>query len=602
MSMAVAGKKNIRFFLIKRVFTFAAPYKKKFYLSLFLAVFLAILAPIRPLLIQLTLNNGLNENAVAQFINGPGGFIIEITIIQLVLLLVETACRFFFTFTTAALGQSVVKDLRVSTYQKIIRLNLSQFDKTPIGTLTTRTINDIESVNDIFSDGLIPIIADLLSIASVLTYMFWVDWRLTLVCLAPFPFMIVATYFFKETVNKSFIKVRNAVAALNAFVQEHITGMFLVQAFASEKREQQHFNDINEQHRKANIRAIFAYSVFFPVVELVSALSIGLLVWWAARSSLHVPETEAQKIGGIITSFILCLNLLFRPLRVLADKFNVLQMGMIASERVFKVLDNVDITPNEGTYQPGEVPANIQFKNVDFAYIADQYVLKQVSFSIEPGKTLAIVGHTGSGKTSVISLINRLYKVNKGEILIDGVNIEAYELGYLRSKIGVVLQDVFLFSGSVMDNVTLRNPDITREQVIEAAKLIGMHDFILQLPGGYDYNVMERGATLSMGQRQLLSFIRALLYDPSILILDEATSSIDTESEALIQHAIDKLISGRTSIVIAHRLSTIRKAHKILVLDKGEVKEIGSHEELMQRQGYYYQLHMMQFEKAVAIL
>ena len=602
MSMAVAGKKNIRFFLIKRVFTFAAPYKKKFYLSLFLAVFLAILAPIRPLLIQLTLNNGLNENAVAQFINGPGGFIIEITIIQLVLLLVETACRFFFTFTTAALGQSVVKDLRVSTYQKIIRLNLSQFDKTPIGTLTTRTINDIESVNDIFSDGLIPIIADLLSIASVLTYMFWVDWRLTLVCLAPFPFMIVATYFFKETVNKSFIKVRNAVAALNAFVQEHITGMFLVQAFASEKREQQHFNDINEQHRKANIKAIFAYSVFFPVVELVSALSIGLLVWWAARSSLHVPETEAQKIGGIITSFILCLNLLFRPLRVLADKFNVLQMGMIASERVFKVLDNVDITPNEGTYQPGEVPANIQFKNVDFAYIADQYVLKQVSFSIEPGKTLAIVGHTGSGKTSVISLINRLYKVNKGEILIDGVNIEAYELGYLRSKIGVVLQDVFLFSGSVMDNVTLRNPEITREQVIEAAKLIGMHDFILQLPGGYDYNVMERGATLSMGQRQLLSFIRALLYDPSILILDEATSSIDTESEALIQHAIDKLISGRTSIVIAHRLSTIRKAHKILVLDKGEVKEIGSHEELMQRQGYYYQLHMMQFEKAVAIL
>ena len=602
MSMAVAGKKNIRFFLIKRVFTFAAPYKKKFYLSLFLAVFLAILAPIRPLLIQLTLNNGLNENAVAQFINGPGGFIIEITIIQLLLLLVETACRFFFTFTTAALGQSVVKDLRVSTYQKIIRLNLSQFDKTPIGTLTTRTINDIESVNDIFSDGLIPIIADLLSIASVLTYMFWVDWRLTLVCLAPFPFMIVATYFFKETVNKSFIKVRNAVAALNAFVQEHITGMFLVQAFASEKREQQHFNDINEQHRKANIKAIFAYSVFFPVVELVSALSIGLLVWWAARSSLHVPETEAQKIGGIITSFILCLNLLFRPLRVLADKFNVLQMGMIASERVFKVLDNVDITPNEGTYQPGEVPANIQFKNVDFAYIADQYVLKQVSFSIEPGKTLAIVGHTGSGKTSVISLINRLYKVNKGEILIDGVNIEAYELGYLRSKIGVVLQDVFLFSGSVMDNVTLRNPDITREQVIEAAKLIGMHDFILQLPGGYDYNVMERGATLSMGQRQLLSFIRALLYDPSILILDEATSSIDTESEALIQHAIDKLISGRTSIVIAHRLSTIRKAHKILVLDKGEVKEIGSHEELMQRQGYYYQLHMMQFEKAVAIL
>lgn len=611
MSIEAAPKKKIRFSLLKRVFTFAAPYKKKFYLSLFLAIFLAIMAPVRPLLIQLTLNNGLGENAAAQFIKGPGGFIIEITIIQLVLLMIETACRFFFTFTTASLGQSVVKDLRVSTYKKIVHLNLSQFDKTPIGTLTTRTINDIESVNDIFSDGLIPIIADLLSIASVLTYMFLVDWRLTLVCLAPFPVMIVATYFFKESVNKSFIKVRNAVAALNAFVQEHITGMALVQAFASEKREQKHFETINQQHRAANIKAIFAYSVFFPVVELVSALSIGLLVWWAARSSMQLPEAEAQQIGGIITSFILCLNLLFRPLRVIADKFNVLQMGMIASERVFKVLDNEDSTASkpkaalEANYQQKLISrGDIEFKNLWFAYIDEQYVLKNVSFSIEAGKTLAIVGHTGSGKTSIISLINRLYHVNKGELLIDGLNIEAYELDYLRSKIGVVLQDVFLFSGSVLDNVTLRNPDISREEVIQAAKLIGMHDFIMQLPEGYDYNVMERGATLSMGQRQLLSFIRALLYDPAILILDEATSSVDTQSESLIQHAIDKLISGRTSIVIAHRLSTIRKADKILVLDKGEVKEIGSHEELMQREGFYYQLHKMQFsgnEKGLVI-
>lgn len=603
MSSAPAKKKIIRFILLKRVFAFAAPYKKKFYISLFLAVFLAAIAPVRPLLIQLTLNKGLNEAAAAQFIKGPGGFIIEITIIQIALLLIETSCRFLFTFTTASLGQSVVKDLRVSTYKKIVHLNLSQFDKTPIGTLTTRTINDIESVNDIFSDGLIPIIADLLSIASILTYMFWVDWRLTLVCLAPFPFMIVATYFFKETVNKSFIKVRNAVAALNAFVQEHITGMSLVQAFASEKREQNHFEEINQQHRSANIKAIFAYSVFFPVVELVSALSIGLLVWWAARSSMLVPDEEAQKIGGIITAFILCLNLLFRPLRVIADKFNVLQMGMIASERVFKVLDNEDSTAPtpEGAFEASYkkqliTKGDIEFNNLWFAYIDEQYVLKNVSFNIEAGKTLAIVGHTGSGKTSIISLINRLYKVNRGEILVDEVNIEAYELGYLRSKIGVVLQDVFLFSGSVMDNVTLRNPGISREQVIQAARLIGMHEFIMQLPGGYDYNVMERGATLSMGQRQLLSFIRALLYNPSILILDEATSSIDTESEALIQLAIEKLIAGRTSIIIAHRLSTIRKADKILVLDKGVVKETGTHEELMQQQGFYYQLHKMQFE------
>jgi ATP-binding cassette subfamily B protein len=597
MSIAIDAQKPDKISLLKRVFAFAKPYRKKFYGSLALSILLALMAPVRPMLIQMTVNAGLKENAAAWFIDGPGGFIIEVTIIQIVLLLIETIARFYFTFSTASLGQSVVKDMRVSTYRKIVHLNLSQFDQTPIGTLTTRTINDIESVNDIFSDGLIPIIADLLSIISILTYMFWVDWRITLVCLAPFPFMIVATYFFKESVNKSFIKVRNAVAALNAFVQEHITGMALVQAFASEKREQKHFEAINQQHRSANIKAIFAYSVFFPVVELVSALSIGLLDWWAAKNSMHVPASEAQNIGGIITAFILCLNLLFRPLRVLADKFNVLQMGMIASERVFKVLDNEDSTVNHGTLKPAAIAGSISFRDVSFAYVKDQYVLKNVSFHIEAGKTLAIVGHTGSGKTSVISLINRLYRVNKGQVLLDGVNIEDYDLDFLRSRIGVVLQDVFLFSGSVMDNVTLRNPDISNEQVVHAARLIGMHDFIMQLPDGYDYNVMERGATLSMGQRQLLSFIRALLYDPSVLILDEATSSVDTESEALIQHAIDKLISGRTSIVIAHRLSTIRKADKILVLDKGEVKEMGSHDELMKLQGFYYKLHKMQFEK-----
>ena len=583
--------------LLKRVFTFAAPYKKKFYGSVLLSVVLAIMAPVRPLLIQVTINDGLKNNTAAHFINGPGGFIIEITIIQLVLLFIETACRFYFTFTTASLGQAVVKDLRTTTYNKIVHLNLSQFDKTPIGTLTTRTINDIESVNDIFSDGLIPIIADLLSIISILFYMFWVDVKLTLVCLAAFPLLIIATYIFKEVVNKSFIVVRNAVAALNAFVQEHITGMALVQAFAAEKREQEKFNTINKQHRNANIRSIFAYSVFFPIVELVSALSIGLLVWWAAKESVGMTMLEKQNIAGVITSFILCLNLLFRPLRVMADKFNVLQMGVIASERVFKILDNEDIMPNKGSYHPANMPGQIEFKNVSFAYIQDRYVLKNVSFDIEAGKTLAIVGNTGSGKTTIISLINRLYQVQKGEIAIDGKNIEAYDLDFLRSKIGIVLQDVFLFSGSVLDNVTLRNKDISREEVIRAAKLIGLHDFIEQLPGAYDYNVMERGATLSLGQRQLLSFVRALLYDPAVLILDEATSSIDSESEGLIQNAIDKLIAGRTSIVIAHRLSTIRKAHKILVLDHGEVKEIGSHNELMEKKGHYYQLHKMQFQQ-----
>jgi len=594
MSEPVKAKKVFKISLLRRVFQFASPYKNTFYYSLFLALFLAVISPVRPWLIQITINKGLKPDPDVWFLHGATAVIIGVTVIQLALLLIETVCRFVFTFFTASLGQSVVKDLRVTTYKKIINLNLSQYDKTPIGTLTTRTINDIESINDIFSDGLIPIIADLLSIIAVLTYMFYENWQLTLICLAPFPALIVATYYFKESVNRSFIKVRNAVAQLNAFVQEHITGMNIVQTFAAEERELNKFNIINKEHRNANIKSIFAYSVFFPAVELVLAISIGLLVWRAGGEG-------SENAAATITSFILCLNLLFRPLRVIADKFNVLQMGMIASERVFKVLDTEDSASNYGKYKPPALLGSVSFNNVWFAYNDENYVLKDVSFTIQPGETIAIVGATGSGKTSVISLLNRLYHTQKGNITIDGTDITSFDLFYLRSKIAVVLQDVFLFSGSVYDNVTLRNPEIKEEQVMEAAKLIGIHDFIMRLPGGYHYNVMERGATLSLGQRQLLSFVRAILYDPSILILDEATSSVDTESEQLIQQAIDKLIAGRTSIVIAHRLSTIRKANKIIVLEKGEIKESGSHDELMARQGFYYQLHKMQFEKEVTI-
>jgi ATP-binding cassette, subfamily B, multidrug efflux pump len=574
-------KKLLDFTILKRVFAFTAPYKKKLYLSIFLSILLAVISPLRPYLIQYTVNIFIKD--------GNTYWLILITVIQIGLLLFETGLRFYFGFLTSWLGQTVVRDMRVTVYKKILGYNLSQFDQTPIGTLTTRTINDIESVNDIFSDGLIPIISDLLSIISILLFMFFVDWRLTLISLAPFPVLIIATYLFKESVNKSFIKVRNAVAALNAFVQEHITGMSVVQAFAVEDKEFRKFKEINKQHRNANIRAILAYSVFFPVVEIVLAFSTGLLVWWGANNAFN---------AGVIIAFIMYLNLLFRPLRVIADKFNVLQMGTVASERIFKVLDNEDVTPQtHNGISSGQVKGDVEFKNVWFAYRNEEYVLKNISFNIEAGHTLAIVGHTGSGKTSVISLLNRLYHINKGEIKIDNKNIEAYDILFLRSRIAVVLQDVFLFSGSVYDNVTLRNTSIEKGQVIEAAKMIGVHDFIMQLPGGYDYNVMERGATLSLGQRQLLSFIRALLYNPSILILDEATSSIDSESEILIQHAIDKLIKGRTSIVIAHRLSTIRKANKILVLDRGEIKETGTHQELMRHQGHYYKLHKMQFEE-----
>ena len=573
------------FALLRRVFQYAAPYKKKFYLSVVLAIILAVITPVRPILIQITVDKFISHSIPRMIIN--------ITLIQIGLILIETALRFLFSFTTAWLGQSVVKNMRVAVYKKILGLNLSQFDKTPIGTLTTRTINDIESINDIFSDGLVPIIADLLSIVCVLTVMFWMDWQLTIIALIPFPIILIATYYFKESIKLSFLKVRNAVASLNAFVQEHLTGMQVVQAFAAEDREFNKFKKINKEHRNANIRAIFAYSVFFPVVEIVLALSVGLIVWWTSKEALHLHQSQQ----GTVMAFILFLNLLFRPLRVIADKFNVLQMGIIASERIFKVMDNDDYTREHGSYSPEKVKGKIEFDDVTFGYNIEKPVLKNVSFMANAGETIAIVGHTGSGKTTIISLLNRLYHIQKGAIKIDDVKIEDYELELLRKNIAVVLQDVFLFSGSVMDNITLRNTEITREKVIEAAKLIDMHDFIMQLPGGYDYNVMERGATLSLGQRQLLSFIRALLYNPSILILDEATSSVDTESEMLIQHAIDTLIHGRTSIIIAHRLSTIRKASKIIVLDKGEIKEMGTHDELLEKQGFYYKLYQQQFDK-----
>lgn len=578
------AKKVFNFSLLRRVFHYASPYKKQLYTSVALTVLLAVVAPARPYLIQVTVDKYIANNLLRM--------VVYITLFQIGLLLLESVMRFAFSYISSWLGQAVIKDLRMDAYNKIIRQNLRFFDRTPIGTLTTRTINDIEAINDIFSSGLISIIADLLMILSILLVMLFTDWKLTLISLSVFPILIFATYIFKESVNKSFLRVRNAIAALNAFVQEHLSGMFIVQTFAAEGKEKKKFTSINYDLRKANIDAIFAYAVFYPVVEIISALALGLLVWYGSSQVLNFHGSF-----GVIISFVLYINMLFRPLRNLADKFNTLQMGMVASERVFRVLDSEDFMPDKGSFAPGDVAGDVSFENVWFAYKDEHYVLKGIDLHINPGETLAIVGHTGSGKTTIISILNRLYEINKGSIKIDGKDIREYSLSALRRHIGIVLQDVFLFSGSILENITLRDESIPRERVEAAARMIGLHDFIMQLPGGYDFNVMERGGMLSMGQRQLISFIRALLYNPSILVLDEATSSIDTESEILIQQATDKLIKNRTAIVIAHRLSTIGKASKIIVMDKGEIVEAGSHELLLEKQGYYYRLYNMQFKK-----
>ncbi|MFM7709373.1 MAG: ABC transporter ATP-binding protein [Ferruginibacter sp.] len=588
--MSLSGDPNevVATHTLHRVFGFTRPYRWLFLLSVFLSLLIAAWAPLRPFLIQVSINQGIAEGQSGFFLQGAGAFLLEITLIQLVLLGLETWIRFGFTFTSAKLGQLVVRDMRTAVFQKIIRLNLRQYDRTPVGTLTTRTVNDLESVNEIFSDGLVPIIADVLTIISILGYMFWMDWEITLICLSPFPILLIATYIFKESVKRSFNQVRNAVSALHAFVQERLSGMMVIQAFAAEQHQFGRFSAINARHRDANIRAIFAYSVFFPLVELVSALSIGMLVWWASRDLVD-PAVQA-KMAGLIASFILCLQLLFRPLRILADKFNVLQMGMIAANRVFDVLDNADTMPDQGIHKPADIRGDIRFDDVYFEYTVGQPVLQGLQFSVAAGQTLAIVGPTGSGKTSIIQLINRLYEPRQGRILIDDVPIEEFELAYLRTRIALVLQDVFLFSGTILDNITLRDTSISREEAIAAARQLGAHSFIEQLPGGYDFQVLERGGALSAGQRQLLAFVRAILHKPSILILDEATASIDQQTERIIQEAIPKITAGRTSIIIAHRLSTISQADQILVVDKGRMVEMGSHASLMEKRGMYFDM------------
>ncbi len=575
-------KQLIDFPLLWRILRLANPYRVWFRLSIALSLMLAVIAPLRPKIVQFTV-----DNHIIRF-NADG--LKWMALLLLAILLIESALRYGFNFLTAWLGQSIIRDLRVRVFNHIIRSRLKYFDTTPIGTSTTRTINDIEAVSDTFSEGLITILADILTIAVVLSFMFYTNWKLTLISVSTLPVLLLVTRWFQEGVKRSFQDERTQIGRMNAFLQEHLTGMRIIQLFNVEEKEFSKFSDINNALKKANIRGIWYYSLFFPAVEILLAASVGLLVWNASKQILH-GEAEV----GVIMAFILYINMLFRPLRFIADKVNTIQRGLVACERVFKLLDRDEQIPNTGKHAPDTVKGKIEFQNVWFAYNDEHYVLKDVSFTLPAGETLAIVGATGSGKTSSISLLGRFYDISKGKILLDDVPLPEYELGALRRQMSVVLQDVFLFAGTVFENITLRDENISREKVMEAAKSVGAHHFISRLPGGYDYKVMERGATLSMGQRQLISFVRALVFNPSILILDEATSSIDSESEAIIQSAIEKLVQGRTSIVIAHRLSTIRHAHKIAVFDKGELKEFGSHEKLLAANGYYRKLYDMQF-------
>ena len=572
--------------ILRRLFGFVKPYRLQFWGLVGVIMVSAVLAPLNPLLIRRTIDTEIATG------NYPG--LAKMLALMVGVLVLQAGFQFLNTYTSGWLGQNVIRDIRVALYDKILNLRLKFFDDTPIGRLVTRAISDVETLADVFSEGMASIAGDILQLVLLATVMFYIDWRLTLIGFAMIPLMVVSTYIFKESIKKSFNEVRNAVANLNSFVQEHITGMNIVQIFSSEKIEYAKFKEINAQHRAAHIRSIWAYSVYYPVADVILAAATGLIVWFGSKEILNYSVSF-----GTVTAFVMLINQFFRPIRMLADRFNTLQMGIVSTDRILKLLDSDDYTANNGNYTPATLRGDVAFENVWFAYNDENYVLKDISFRVEEGQTVAFVGATGAGKSSIINLLSRFYEINKGSIFVDGIDLQQYELGALRRRISVVLQDVFLFSDTIHNNITLGNTNIGRAQIIEAAKLVGVHDFIQRLPGGYDYNVMERGATLSVGQRQLISFVRAMVNDPKIIVLDEATSSVDTETEELIQSAIEKLMKGRTAIVIAHRLSTIQKADNIIVLDKGEIKEQGNHQTLLEADGFYANLHRMQYKEVV---
>ena len=570
--------------LFKRILQYVKPYRFVFVLTCLSVIGLSIFGAARPYVLQQAIDNNIANKEYT-------GFLIYI-IIMVALLIMEVISNLFFIYYASWLGQSVVRDIRVKLYKHILNFKMKYYDNSSVGVLITRTVTDMERIADIFGEGLFMIFSDLLKMLVVGGVMFYINWRLGIIVICTFPIVVFATKIFQKYMKKAFEEVRNEVAKLNSFVQERVTGMKILQLFTRENTELKNFKAINERHKKAWLKTVWYNSIFFPIAEFLSSITLGLVVWYGG---MNVVLNQTATLGDL-TSFIMMIPMMFRPLYQIANKFNTLQMGMVAADRVFKVLDTTSNIDDSGEQVATHFKGNLAFKNVRFSYVKDEEVLKGISFNVRAGETVAIVGSTGAGKSTIINLLNRFYTIDSGAILIDDVNVETFKLNSLRKQIAIVLQDVFLFADTILNNITLNNPDITEAQVEDAAKQIGIHKFIMSLPNGYHYNVKERGVMLSSGQRQLISFLRAYVTNPSILILDEATSSIDSYSEQLIQDATDKITDGRTSIVIAHRLATVKKADNIIVMDNGKIVEQGTHKELLKKKdGYYRNLYEVQF-------